>query len=101
MNDWIKEAEQGVLLSVRVIPRAPQHAVDGVLGNVLKIRLSAPPVEGQANEALIAFVAECLDISRSRITLESGTTSRAKRLLVRGLPAQSVSDKLLARSRHA
>ena len=79
----------GVRLAVRLTPRAGRDGVDGVAlspdGSAhLKLRLAAPPVEGAANAALIAFLAKALDLRKSDITLVAGDKSRLKRLAIAG-----------------
>lgn len=79
----------GLRLTVRLTPRASRNGLDGVnIGAdgrpVLCIRLAAPPVEGAANAALLAFLAETLDLRRAGIRFLSGETSRLKRLHLAG-----------------
>ena len=93
--DWLQETPQGVTLSLRIVPRATRDAVQGVLGATLKIRLTAPPVEGQANAALLRFLRDQLDLPASQVHLLSGLTGRSKRVLIRGLSAAAIRDKLL------
>jgi uncharacterized protein (TIGR00251 family) len=74
-------------LTVRALPNAKTSAilgweVDPLAGRVLKIRIAAPAVDGKANAALIAFLAESLGISRSKVTLEKGGTSRFKQFTI-------------------
>ena len=71
-------ADGSLLLRLHVQPRAAGNGVAGLQGDMLKIRLAAPPVDGKANEALIHFLAKTLDIARSAICLKSGQTSRRK-----------------------
>ena len=68
------------LLEVRVQPRASRTEFAGLVGDRLRIRLNAPPVDGRANAALVEFLADALDLPRARITLERGTSGRDKRL---------------------
>ncbi len=85
----IQETEHGVLLRLRVQPRASAERFEGVHGNQLRVRLTAPPVEGAANAACIAFVARQLGIKRSAIRLQAGEKSRDKLLHITGMtPAQ-------------
>ncbi len=79
----LKDHPEGLVLNVRVQPKASKNAIRGVHGEALKIALTAPPVEGAANKALIAFVAKCLGIPKASVTILSGQTSRNKRLLLR------------------
>jgi uncharacterized protein (TIGR00251 family) len=67
-----------VRVSVHVQPRASRNEIVGVHGAALKVRLQAPPVEGAANDALIALLAERLGVARSAVRVIGGTTSRAK-----------------------
>ena len=79
---------EGLILSVRVQPKASRNAIHGAHGEALKISLTAPPVEGAANKACIAFVAKKLGLPKSAVSILSGQTSRNKRLLVRLDPGQ-------------
>jgi uncharacterized protein (TIGR00251 family) len=83
-----------VLLHVRVTPRARRNALGGIRDGVLTVRLAAPPVEGAANTALIALLAEALGLSRSAVRLEAGLRSRHKRVRISGLGAEEVARRL-------
>jgi uncharacterized protein len=83
-----------VTLAVRVVPRAGRTAVAGVRGDALLVRLAAAPVEGAANDALVAFLAEIFDIPRRDITLVAGHTSRAKRIAIAGLTDAQLAARL-------
>lgn len=91
---WLTEDGSGVVLQVRVTPRSSRHRVDGVLGDALKIRLQAPPVEGKANEALVEFLADQLDLPRRAVQLEAGAQSRTKRVRISGLTGAEVQRRL-------
>jgi uncharacterized protein (TIGR00251 family) len=90
----ITTSSAGVRLHVRVQPRASSDEVSGVAGDVIRVRLTAPPVDGAANEALVRFLAARLDVSRSAVTLVSGHTGRTKVVEVNGLSAEEVSRRL-------
>ena len=90
----IREAPGGVTFQVRVQPRAKKNAIVGELGEALKLTLTAPPVEGRANEACIAFFAELLDVPRSSVTIASGESSRNKVIRVAGVTAERVRQQL-------
>jgi hypothetical protein len=92
---FAKDVADGCTLSVRVHPGARKNGVTGVHADALKIALSAPPVDGKANEALIAFVADALHLPRTRIALVSGLTSRAKMVRITGKSAAEVAAALL------
>ncbi len=68
----IRDTPQGATFAVRVQPRARKNAIVGELGDALKLALTAPPVEGRANEACIEFLAEFLKVPRSSITIAAG-----------------------------
>ncbi len=91
---WIREQPGGVTLTVRVTPRSSRNKVDGVVGDALKVRLNAPPVEGKANEALVEFLSDTLGIPRRAIQLEAGAQARIKRVRISGLDAAAVGQRL-------
>jgi len=78
-------------LKVRLHPGARKNAITGTHDGALKISLTAPPVDGKANEALIAFLADELRIPKSSITLTSGQTSRQKTLEIQGKSATELA----------
>ncbi|HYT65179.1 MAG TPA: DUF167 domain-containing protein [Vicinamibacterales bacterium] len=82
------------VLNIRVIPRSPRTRVDGTRGGAILIRLAAPPVEGAANDALIAFLSETLNIPRRAITLIAGEKSRDKRVRIDGLDERTIVRRL-------
>jgi uncharacterized protein (TIGR00251 family) len=71
-----KRPEAPVTLSVRIQPRASKNEIVALAGGGLKIRLTAPPVDGAANEALVKFLADTLSIPKSHVEIVSGHTSR-------------------------
>jgi uncharacterized protein (TIGR00251 family) len=90
--------QDGVRLALRLTPRASRNGVDGIADDaegrpVLRLRLVAPPVEGAANKALIAFLAKTLSLRKADITIRSGETSRVKILHLAGESA-AILDKL-------
>ena len=87
---FLTDTPAGAVLNLRIIPRAHQNAIQGELGDALKIRLCAPPVDGAANAALVEFLAETFALPRARVQLLSGQTSRNKRVRLAGLPAAKV-----------
>ncbi len=90
----IRDTPQGATFAVRVQPRARKNAIVGAIGDALKLALTAPPVEGRANEACIEFLAEFLKVPRSSVTIAAGQTSRNKVIRVRGLTAADVAERL-------
>jgi uncharacterized protein (TIGR00251 family) len=90
----IQESGGGITLAVKVHPRAKKSAITGKLGDVLKVSLTAPPIEGKANEGCIEFFANLLKVPRSSVTIASGQTSRAKIIHVAGLSAEEVRKRV-------
>jgi len=84
----------GVTFAVRVHPRAKKNGITGELGNALKISLTAPPLDGRANEACVEFFAKLLKVPRTSVTIASGQSSRNKVIRVAGLTAEEVRERL-------
>ena len=82
MNEAARWQGEDLILNVQLQPRASRDEFAGRHGDAIKIRLTAPPVDGRANAALIAFLAAALGVPKSRVTLESGATGRHKRLRI-------------------
>lgn len=85
----LRATDEGVSLAVRAQPGAKRTAITGVYGESatarLKIAVNAPPVEGRANDALIAFLAETFSVAKGAVELSSGELSRSKVFLIRGV----------------
>jgi len=96
-SSWLRQTGADVVLLLHVQPGAKKTEVAGAHGDALKIRLAAPPVDGKANECLIAFLADRLDIAKSRLDLVSGAASRAKRVRATGVAAEFVRARLTAK----
>lgn len=90
----LKETTEGVQLKIRVQPRAAKNQVAGWLEDALKVRLTAPPVDGEANAALQRFLADYFGISRSAVQLLAGATSRTKVIRLNGLTAAEVAKRV-------
>ena len=86
---WLRQGDRQTTLTLHIQPGAKKTEVAGEHGDALKIRLAAPPVDGKANVALIAFVADRLGVAKSAVSLKSGQTSRRKVLEVTGAPADT------------
>ena len=83
MSDWFQQAADGsLLLTLHVQPGAKRTGFAGLHGNAAKLRLAAPPVDGKANAALCAFLADLCKAPKSAVVLLSGETSRAKRVRI-------------------
>ncbi len=90
----LKPYKRGLLLQVYVQPKAKADEIVGPHGEALKIRLTAPPVEGKANEALRKFLAKLLKIPKSAVKIVSGTTSRQKGVYLEGLDLETACKRL-------
>ncbi len=90
----INDTAGGATFAVKVHPRAKRNAISGELGDALKLSLTAPPVEGRANEACIEFLAEVLRVPRASVTIAAGQSSRRKVVRVAGLAAEQVRRRL-------
>jgi uncharacterized protein len=91
---WIVPVAGGVRLRVRVQPRASRTECAGLVGDQLKIRLAAPPVEGAANDALVRFLAQILGIRRAAVMLVGGASSRSKVVELSGMDEAAVRTRL-------
>ncbi len=91
----IREENGDLFFKVRVMPRSSKDCVVGVYEDALKIRLTAAPLEGKANEACRAFLAKALGVPRSRVEIFSGHTSRNKVIRVCGLSSDKTLKALL------
>jgi len=78
----LEQTVEGVRLRVKVVPRASLSEVAGTHGNMVRIRLAAPPVDGAANNELVRFIADALSVPRAAIRLVSGQSSRSKVILI-------------------
>ncbi len=78
----INEAKGQIELVVRAAPNSSKNEVIGVIENALKIKLKAPPVDGEANEELVRFLSKWLKVAKSEIILQKGTTSKNKKLIL-------------------
>ena len=91
---WLREHRDGVTIDLHVQPRASKNEIVGVQGEELKVRLTSPPVEGEANRLCIEFFAKLLKVPKSTVELVAGEKSRHKRLLIRGVEAEEVRRAL-------
>ncbi|MFZ2448346.1 MAG: DUF167 domain-containing protein [Syntrophobacteraceae bacterium] len=84
----------GTLISLHVQPKAAKNEISGILNDRLKVRICAPPVEGEANRECISFLSRVLGVAKSEITLVRGAQSRQKTFLV-PRPVDFVGEKLV------
>jgi hypothetical protein len=94
LENILHEHGPGVILTVQVVPRASRNQIVGIHGDALRIRLQAPPVDGAANAALVAFLAEIFGLRQRQVEILSGHGSRRKTVLVSGLGKDQVVERL-------
>jgi uncharacterized protein (TIGR00251 family) len=92
---YLRAQPDGTLLSVKLQPRASANKIDEPLGDELRIRVTAPPVDAAANEALVQLLADKLDCARGRVELVRGYKSRHKVVKLHGFAPEEVFQKLL------
>ncbi len=90
----LKETSKGVIVPIKVIPRSHRNEIVGWENEELKVRITAVPEKGNANDALIRFLAKHFHLSPSSLTLVSGSTSRHKRICINGLSLNEVAQAL-------
>ena len=91
---YLKVQGDGVLLSIKVQPRASKNEIGEALGAELKVKVTAPPVDSAANEAVLRLLADVLDCPRGSVQLIRGNTSRHKQILIQRMPLETVVAKL-------
>lgn len=82
MADWYEWRDDSVILALRIQPKASRDQIAGIQGEQLKIRITAPPVDGKANEHLLAFLAKTFRVAKTQVRLLSGETGRDKRVSI-------------------
>ena len=82
------------MLALKVIPNAPRNEIVGRLGDAIKVKIHAPPLEGRANDALCDYLAECLNVPRRSVTVLRGDASRQKIVRVDGLSLAEATLRL-------
>lgn len=87
---WLRAADDGVTLTLHVQPGASRTEAVGLHGDALKIRLAAPPVDGRANECLLAWLAAQLGVAKSAASLRAGASARRKVVAIAGVSAAQV-----------
>ena len=94
MPAFLRVQADGVLLSVKLQPRASANEIGDALGSELRIKVTAPPVDAAANEALVKLLAQQLDCPRNRVELVRGHTSRHKTIKLHGLAVEDAVQRL-------
>jgi len=92
----LHDGQAGAALTVRITPRSSRNEISDILDDgTVKIRLTAPPVEGKANEALIRFLSEILEVAPTRIDIVAGLTGRDKLITITDLDTGTVHKKII------
>jgi uncharacterized protein len=91
---YLRAQPDGVWLSIKLQPRASVNEICGAMGNELRVKVTAPPVDSAANEALIRFLAETLECGRNKVELVRGQTSRHKTVRLLGMTAEHVMKRI-------
>ncbi len=94
LPSWLQVRPDGVVICLKVQPRASRNEVGDPIGSELKVKVTAPPVDSAANEALIRFLVERLGCARNAVQLVRGATSRHKQVLIVGVPAADIAGNL-------
>jgi uncharacterized protein (TIGR00251 family) len=89
-SGMVKSTPNGVMINIRVIPRAGRSAIAGTRANALLVRLRAPPIEGAANDELIEVLARTFAVPKRSVIIVAGERSRAKQVAVAGITAEDV-----------
>ena len=92
----IRNGDNGATFAVKVQPRARKNTITGAVGEAVKIALTAPPVDGRANDACVEFLAELLNVPRGSVTIVSGHSSRNKVIRVAGRTAAEIEQRFRA-----
>ena len=94
----IQDHPDGVVIRIRVQPRASKNRIAGIMGDAYKVAVTSPPVDGAANSACVEFLAELLKIPKSRVEIISGHTGRTKLLKIYGMNSRDIKEKIEGKS---
>ncbi|MBW1739664.1 MAG: YggU family protein [Deltaproteobacteria bacterium] len=97
---WIQETSEGVIFKATIQPRGARNEIVGLQGDALKIKLTAPPVEGAANKMCVEFVAKSLKVRKSDVEIIHGQKSRIKKVLVRSVTREKIESLLKSKAVH-
>jgi len=90
----IQENSEGITTEIKVQPRSSRNQIVGEQDGMLKIKLTAPPVEGEANQALVDYLSSILDVPRRNVTLLKGESSRQKIVAIQGITREAFLQKI-------
>lgn len=85
---------EGVILNVRAQPRSSRAGLDGLIGDAVKVRIRAAPVDGKANKELIETLADAFGLAKSAVVFKGGETSKTKRILLKGVTAEHLAETI-------
>lgn len=91
---WVRSSDAGVIIDIYVAPRASRTRAVGEHDGRLKLQVAAPPVDGEANDAITRFVASAVGVSRSAVRIASGSTGKRKSVAIDGVDASTVIEAL-------
>jgi len=91
---WMTSTANGVRIQVKVQPRSSKNEITGVTGDFLRVRLTAPPVEGEANKALVKYLGQVFGCAAGRIKILRGAAGRCKLVEVTGITEEAVRQQL-------
>ncbi len=94
VNLKITKTEDGVVFTIKVVPGSSKTAVAGVLGDMLKIKVAAPPEKGKANKCLVEFLAKQLGVKKNQISIIAGQMNPVKTVQVAGISIEELLEKL-------
>lgn len=89
---FFKEKDNGVLLNIKAVPNSSKNEICGVMENALKVKIKAPAVENKANLELVKYFSKLLKVSKSSISLVSGSTSKIKSLYIDGCTIEQIKS---------
>ena len=92
----IRETETGIVFRIRVVPRASRCEPAGIRDGALKLRITAPPVEGKANEECLRLLAGLFGVKKAQVTIIAGHASRTKTVAVEGVKAKEIAALIAA-----
>ena len=93
-NLTVQEVDGGVAFTTKVVPGSSRTAICGLLGGMLKIKISSPPEKGRANKCLLEFLAKQIGVKKTDVSIISGQSSQVKSVQVLGISAQTLLEKL-------
>ena len=90
----ISSKDNGVIIEIRVVPRAAHSEIAGAIDGVLKVRLHAPPVDGAANDELVRLIARHFGVGKSSVRIIAGSAAKRKRVFIEGIEESTASSIL-------